>query len=78
MKLFLYALLLLLSACTTTKPSVDIDATEIRCAGIAQDVEPLHINQSDSIDTQCVRLREHAEVVLSRYQQLLKCFRGGK
>lgn len=78
MKIFLYAAMLSLAACTTTKQHVDIDATEIRCAGIAQEVEPLYINQSDSIDTQFVRLREHAEVFLSRYQQLLKCFRGEK
>ena len=78
MKSLLYTSLLSLAACTTTKPIVDIDATEILCAGVAQDVEPLHINQADSIDIQCVRVREHAEVVLVRYNQILKCVRSEK
>ena len=66
-----------LSGCTTTKQS-SIDQTSIRCATIAQDVEPLNVDKSESIDTQCVRVREHAEVVLVRYNQLLKCVRGEK
>ena len=66
-----------LSGCTTTKQS-SIDQTSIRCATIAQDVAPLNIDKSESIDTQCVRVREHAEVVLVRYNQLLKCVRSEK
>lgn len=78
MKLFLLASMLSIAACTTTNPSVDIDQTSIRCATIAQDVEPLNIETRESIDTQCVRVREHAEVVLVRYNQLLKCVRSEK
>lgn len=66
-----------LSGCTTTK-QLNIDQTSIRCATIAQDVEPLNIDKSESIDTQCVRVREHAEDVLVRYKQLLKCVRSEK
>lgn len=77
MKALLYAALLSLASCTTTKQS-NIDQTSIRCATIAQEVEPLNIDKSESIDTQCVRIREHAEGVLVRYNQLLKCFRSEK
>lgn len=66
-----------LSGCTTTKQS-NIDQTAIRCATIAQDVDPLNIDTRESIDTQCVRVREHAEGVLVRYNQLLKCVRSEK
>ena len=77
MKLFLLLPLLSMAACTTTKQS-SINQTSIRCATIAQDVEPLNVDKSESIDTQCVRVREHAEVVLVRYNQLLKCVRSEK
>lgn len=66
-----------LSGCTTTKQS-SIDQISIRCATIAQDIEPLNVDKSESIDTQCVRVSEHAEGVLVRYNQLLKCVRGEK
>lgn len=66
-----------LSGCTTTKQS-SIDQTAIRCATISQDVEPLNIDTRESIDTQCVRVREHADGVLIRYNQLLKCVRSEK
>jgi hypothetical protein len=66
-----------LSGCTTTKQS-SIDQTSIRCATIAQDVEPLYLDESESIDTQCVRVREHAEGVLVKYNQILKCVRSEK
>lgn len=78
MRVFFIAALLLLAACTTINPNVDIDQTAIRCATIAQDVEPLNVDKSESIDTQCVRVREHAEGVLVRYNQLLKCVRSEK
>lgn len=66
-----------LSGCTTTKQS-SVDQTSIRCATIAQDVEPLYLDESESIDTQCVRVREHAEGVLVKYNQILKCVRSEK
>lgn len=78
MKSLLYAALLSLASCTTTKSIGDIDSTAIRCATIAQDLEPLNIDKSESIDTQCVRVREHAEGVLVRYSQILKCVRSEK
>ena len=77
MRVFFIAPFILLASCTTTKQS-NIDSTAIRCATIAQDVEPLNIDKSESIDTQCVRVREHAEGVLVRYNQLLKCVRSEK
>lgn len=77
MRVFFIAPFILLAACTTSKQS-SIDQTAIRCATISQDIEPLNIDKSESIDTQCVRVREHAEVVLVRYNQLLKCVRSEK
>ena len=78
MRVFFITILLSLAACNTTKPITDIDKTSIRCATIAQDVEPLNIDKSESTDTQCFRVREHAEDVLVRYKQLLKCVRSEK
>lgn len=66
-----------LTGCTTTKQS-NIDQTSIRCATIAHDLQPLNIDKSESIDTQCVRVREHADGVLVRYNQILKCVRSEK
>ena len=77
MKSLLYTSLLSLAACTTTK-QLNVDQTAIRCATIAQDVDILNIEKKESIDTQCVRLREHAEVVLARYNKLSKCVRSEK
>lgn len=77
MRVFFIAPFILLASCTTTKQS-SIDQTAIRCATIAQDVDPLNIDQTDSIDTQCVRVREHADGVLVRYNHLLKCVRSEK
>lgn len=77
MRFFLPLALLSLASCTTTK-QLNVDKTAIRCTAIAHDVDPLYLDINESIDTQCVRVREHAEMILVKYNQLIKCVRGEK